>query len=203
MKLEYRTNIEVTSDKLVGIIESPTTIRVNTFTEESADKFHQSFIKASTSKQPIIPIIIDSYGGECDALLYMVDILKSSSKPVSTICVGKAMSCGAILLTCGWEGYRFCSENSSIMIHDVAWGSRGKVGELESVSKEARRLNDKVYKIMADNCGKHKKYFWDIVQSRGRSDWYLSAKEALAHNIINSVKIPNIKMNMSVEYIFD
>ena len=85
---------DIKSDGDVALLyRSPITILVNKFTEDSAKDFKKDMFRAQNSGQKIIPIEIDSYGGEVYSLLKMIDVIKSSTVPVATICMGKAMSC--------------------------------------------------------------------------------------------------------------
>ena len=49
----------------------------------------------------------------------MISAIKNSEIPVATIVEGKAMSCGAVLLTFGEDGMRFADPDATVMIHDV------------------------------------------------------------------------------------
>ena len=42
----------------------PVIIRVNEFTEKSAKEFGQKMAKAQTTGQDVVPILIESYGGQ-------------------------------------------------------------------------------------------------------------------------------------------
>ena len=123
-------------------------IRVNKFDEESAEKFIKLVGEAHNTGQPVIPIVIDSYGGQVYSLMAMIAAIKSAELPISTIVEGKAMSCGAVLATFGDEGRRFACPQSTIMIHDVSSMEWGKVEELKASAKEADRLNEKIYTMM-------------------------------------------------------
>ena len=104
----------------------PIVIRVNKFDEESAAKFSAQMSAAQSTGQTMIPIVIDSYGGQVYSLMSMIANIKSSKIPVATIVEGKAMSCGALLFSYGVSGYRFMDKHATIMIHDVSSGARGK-----------------------------------------------------------------------------
>ena len=182
--------------------KSPSIIHVNKFTEESAKEFLEAMINAQATGQSIIPIIIDSYGGEVYALLKMVDIIKSSNVPIATICMGKAMSCGAVLLTCGAEGHRYMAPTATVMIHDVASFAMGKVEEIKADAKESDRLNKLIFKLMADNCGKPEGYFSKLVHEHGHADWFLDADECKKHGMVNHLRIPKVKMEFAAEMIF-
>ena len=182
--------------------KSPNIIYVNKFTEESAKEFLEAMINAQGTGQSVIPIIIDSYGGEVYSLLKMVDVIKSSRVPVATICMGKAMSCGAVLLTCGAEGHRSMAPTATVMIHDVASYAMGKCEEIKAEAKEVERLNKLIFKIMADNCGKPESYFSKLVHEHGHADWFLDADEVKKHNMVNHLRVPKLKIEFDAEMTF-
>ena len=117
----------------------PVIIRVNEFTEKSARDFGQKMAMAQSTGQDVIPILIDSYGGQVYSLLSMISDINHSDIPVATIAQGKAMSCGAVLLTCGAPGLRFMDEHATVMIHDVSSMSWGKVEEIKADASECDR----------------------------------------------------------------
>jgi len=172
--------------------------------EESARKFREELETAEdsalASKQPIIPITIDTYGGSVYALLGMIDAIKACSVPIATIVESKAMSCGAVLFSFGAEGHRYVAPNATVMIHSVAGGSADKIHEVKSNTKELDRLNDKVFKEMSRNCGKPDDYFFDILsKEKFMADWYLEPSECIRHNLANHVKVPSINVSVKMD----
>ena len=73
---------------------SPVIIRVNKFDEDAASEFAAKIGLAHNTGQKIIPVVIDSYGGQVYSLMSMIAAIKASELPVATIVEGKAMSCG-------------------------------------------------------------------------------------------------------------
>ena len=195
--MKFKTSISPLI-KEVELRKTPIIIRVNKFNEESAKKFAQSMAAAHNTGQKIIPVVIDSYGGEVYSLMSMIAAINDSELPVATIVEGKAMSCGAILFSCGEEGLRFIDRNATLMIHDVSSMEWGKVEELKASAKEADRLNDKVYTMMARNCGKKDDYFLKIVDKKKHADWFLDSAEAKKHNLANQVRLPTMKIDIDV-----
>lgn len=183
------------------IVHTPRVVYVNKFSEEAALKFSREMMDVKNT-QPIIPVVIDSYGGEVYSLLSMVDVIHKVQEeiPVATIVMGKAMSCGAVLFTQGTDGHRYIGPNASLMIHDVSSGSFGKTEEVTVSAKENSRLNDKIYALMATGCGKKDpKFFWKLVHQKGRADWFLAPEEARKHNIANHIGTPSLKVNLSYD----
>ena len=185
--------------KTLELKVQPIIIVVNDFNEESANEFSEAVSLAHNTGQKVIPVIIDSYGGEAYSLLSMISCIKSSNVPVATIVKGKAMSCGAILASFGEDGLRFMDKDSVMMIHDVASAAFGKVEELKTNAREADRLNKKLYTMMARNCGKPDDYFLKLIHDKGHADWFLEAEEAKEHNIVQQLRIPQLKGKVSVD----
>ena len=182
---------------------NPVIVTVNKFDEESAKEFRNKFSMAHNTGQPVIPVIIDSYGGQAYSLLSMISTIKQSELPVATIVQGKAMSCGAILFSFGEEGMRYIDRYSTLMIHDVSAGQFGKVEELKANADESSRLNDYVYKLMAQNIGQPEKYFLEKIHEKGHADWYLTADEAKQINLANHIRIPKFNVKLSVDITFN
>jgi len=180
----------------------PVVIRVRKFTEDAAKEFSELMRKAHNTGQPVIPIIIDSYGGQVYSLMSMISDIKHSRVPIATIVQGKAMSCGAILFSFGADGMRYMDPDATVMIHDVSSMERGKVEEVKASAEETERLNKKIYHMMAENCGQHKDYFLDIVHEKGHADWFLEADECKKHNLANHLHVPELKIETKVSFSF-
>lgn len=199
-KLDPRIKVSGIGD----ILRLPLIVQVRgDFNEESAELFANDFHTAEASGQDIVPIVIDSYGGDIYALLSMIDIIESSVVPVATIGIGKAMSAGAVLLSCGNDGLRFCSPHATVMIHS-AWeaGISGNADEVKVNAEELMRLNHKVLEILSINCGHPKDYFHKIMSAKKNTDWFLSAREAKKHKIINEIRIPEFFVEVSAKIDF-
>ena len=180
----------------------PVVLRVRKFDEAAAKEFSSLVSKAQNTGQPVLPIIIDSYGGQVYSLMSMISDIKHSRIPVATIVQGKAMSCGAILFSFGAEGMRYMDPDATVMIHDVSSMDRGKVEEIKASAEETERLNKKIYNMMAENCGHHKEYFLDIVHQKGHADWFLDHDECKKHNLANHLHVPELKIETKVQFSF-
>lgn len=167
-------------------------ILVNEFTEYGVKTFKADFDDLNSTNLPIIPIFIDSFGGEVYSLLAMIDIMSTSTKPVATIALGKAMSCGSVLLACGHKGLRFVGPHATVMIHDVATVSFGKIEELKSDVGEAERLNIKIFELLNERCAQPKGHFQKLVAQKKHTNWYLESKEVLKHGLADHVGLPVI-----------
>jgi len=182
---------------------NPVIIRVNKFTEDAAKEFHQKIAMAHNTGQKVIPVVIDSFGGEVYSLMSMISAIKHAELPIATIVEGKAMSCGAILFSFGDDGKRFMDQNATIMIHDVSSMQHGKVEEIKASAAETERLNEIVYRMMAENCGKKDDYFIKIIGRKKHADWFLDANEAKRHKLANHLRVPKFNIKICVDIDFE
>lgn len=168
-------------------------IHVNRFNEESAKDFYKSFRELqSNDSVKVIPIFIDSYGGNVHALLTMLDLIADSHKPVATIAMGKAMSCGAILLAAGTKGYRFAAASTDIMVHEVFSMEVGKMADLDSGVKHTKKMNDNLFAFLAKQGKKDKKFYLSKMKAMGNVDWFLTSSQFKSLGLIDHVGIPQL-----------
>jgi ATP-dependent Clp protease protease subunit len=207
-RFPIKCKVSLDSDiKLINpgdLVKLPHIVQVRgEITEETAGDFANSFHIAESSGQSVVPIVIDSYGGDIYALLSMIDIIEASSVPVATVVMGKAMSAGSVLLSCGNEGMRFASPSSTIMIHS-AWqtGISGNADEVKVDAEELIRLNQKILEVLSLNCGHSKTYFHKLMSKKKNTDWYIGPKEAVKHNLVNHVRIPEFNIQISTKVNF-
>jgi len=183
----------------IDLLRCDRVVHVNKFNEAAVKLFKDELLDAHETGQKIIPILINSFGGSIYAVLAMADLIKNSDKIIATVAIGKAMSAGAILLTCGHEGYRFASPTSTIMIHDVSMGTWGKMEEIKADTKEGDRLNKLVFNMMEKNCGLKKGELLNKLRKDYNSaDWFLTPQQAKKLNIINHIKVPKLITKVSV-----
>lgn len=176
------------------------------FSEESAAKFRAELNMAESharaSKQDVIPIIIDSFGGDVYALLSMIDAIDSCKIPVATIVESKAMSAGGILFTCGAEGHRYMGPNATVMLHGISSGTWGKLEDMKISVSECERLEKIILERASKNCGQKKGYFADLLTKKKHLDWYMDPKEAKEHNITNHIALPVMRVAVTMTHNF-
>jgi ATP-dependent Clp protease protease subunit len=190
--------------KRIDLIEHPIIVRVTEFNTKAAKEFAIDMSDANNTGQSIIPVVIDSYGGEAHSLLAMAAEIESASLPVATVCIGKAMSAGAFLLSYGTEGYRYASPDSVIMIHELAAWTMGKQEEIRNDAIEYERLNKTIFKKLSENTGHDDpEFFLNIIYGNRNVDWYLTAKEAKKYNIINKIGVPELTYEIIIKELFE
>ncbi len=130
-----------------------------------------------------ISIYINSPGGSVYSGLAIYDTIQFVKPDVSTICVGIAMSMGALLLAGGAEGKRMALPNAKILIHQVSSGFEGQATDIEIHAKEIIDVRQRLDHILADHTGQE----YEKVRSDTERDYFMSAEEAATYGIIDRV----------------
>lgn len=130
-----------------------------------------------------IALYINSPGGSVYAGLAVYDTMQFIKPDVSTICVGVAMSMGALLLAAGAPGKRYALPNSKILIHQLSGGFQGPASDIEIHAREALSLRERLDEILA----KHTNQPLKKVEKDTERDYFLSASEALEYGIIDKI----------------
>ena len=188
--------------KPAELFKQPVVIQVNSFNTAAAELFVKKMHAAQEREQPVIPVVIHSPGGEVHALMRMLSAIEHSTVPVATISVGRSMSCGCFLLAAGTPGYRYADPNSTIMLHDVSTGKIGKSEDLKVTAEEAGRIKKTVFHKMAKYCDQPKDYFIELLASRNNTDYFMSARTAKKHKIVDHISVPEFKVSLDVNYEF-
>src|SRR5881409_4085969 len=130
-----------------------------------------------------ISLYINSPGGQIYAGLAIYDTMRFIKPDVATICVGIAMSMGALLLAAGTEGKRTALPNSKILIHQVSGGFQGQGTDIEIQARETISLKRRLEEIIS----LHSNQPIEKVSRDMERDFFLSPTEARDYGIIDSV----------------
>ena len=130
-----------------------------------------------------IHIYINSPGGSVTAGLAIYDTMQFLTCDVNTYCIGIAASMGAVLLTAGTHGKRFCLPNAHVMIHQVSGGAQGTFSDVERTLGFMHELKKKLNAIISNHPGKTEKQ----VEKDADRDNYMSAEEATAYGLVDKV----------------
>jgi ATP-dependent Clp protease, protease subunit len=99
------------------------------------------------------------------------------------ICVGIAMSMGALLLSGGAEGKRMALPNAKILIHQVSSAFQGQATDIEIHAKEIIDVRRRLDEILAKHTGQD----LEKVARDTERDYFMSADEAQAYHLIDRV----------------
>jgi ATP-dependent Clp protease protease subunit len=136
-----------------------------------------------------ISLYINSPGGSVTATLAMLDTMNYVQCDVQTICVGIAASGGAVLLSAGEKGKRFCLENSEVMIHQPHGGAQGQATDIEITAKHILKIRERLNEILAENTGQSVEKIHDDVDR----DFFMTAAEAKEYGLVDEIMEPKKK----------
>lgn len=157
---------------------------VGPVTEESANLVvAQLLFLESESAEKDIFLYINSPGGLVTAGLAVYDTMQFIKPDVSTLCIGQAASMGALLLTAGAKGKRFCLPNSRMMIHQPMGGFQGQASDIEIHAKEILYLKTRLNQIMASHTGQTTK----VIERDTDRDNFLSAEAAVKYGLVDAI----------------
>jgi ATP-dependent Clp protease, protease subunit len=189
-------DLELLSSLTGSTAKPKNTIWVTSFDESFIGAFYEQFMALEADPSiSIITIFISSYGGDAMSLIAIRDLVKTSSKAVATVAVGKAMSAGMFLLAAGSKGLRFASPNTQIMIHEVQTTGHdgGSTTDIKRHSEEMAKLNEQLFKTLKEDVGAEKfRLINDAIKKLPGVDLIVDPKTAKEWGIIDRIEIPRV-----------
>ena len=130
-----------------------------------------------------ISVYINSPGGSVTAGLAIYDTFNLVKSDIKTIGVGISASMGALLLSSGEKGKRYCLKNSEVMIHQPLGGCEGQATEIKIASDRIVNLRKRLNKCLSKNTGQSLKK----IEKDTERDNYLDAKEAVLYGLVDKI----------------
>ncbi len=130
-----------------------------------------------------IYLYINSPGGSVTAGMAIYDTMNYITPPVATVCMGRAASMGAFLLSAGQKGMRYALPNSQVMIHQPLGGFQGQATDIDIHAREILRMRETLNGLLAKHTGQP---FEKIAQDTDR-DNFMTAEMAQAYGLVDKV----------------
>ena len=130
-----------------------------------------------------ISIYINSPGGSVYAGLTIYDAMRFVRPDIQTICVGVAMSMGALLLAAGTKGKRMALPNAKLLIHQLTGGFEGQATDIEIQAREVINVKRRLEEIIAEHTGQP----LERVSKDMERDYFMTPEEAREYGIIDRV----------------
>ncbi len=140
------------------------------------------FLEAEDPERDI-SLYINSPGGSVTDGLAILDTMQFIRPDVSTICLGQAMSMGAVLLAAGTRGKRFALPNARIMIHQPSGGFSGTAADIEIHAREILRMREQLNKMLAGWTGQP----LERIAADSDRDFVQTADEAVEYGLLDKV----------------
>lgn len=136
-----------------------------------------------------IYLYINSPGGSVHDGLAIEDTMNFIQPDVCTLCMGMAASMGAFLLSAGASGKRFILPTATVMVHEAAAGTQGKVHDMEASFEHTKYLNKLLMERMYGrlNPAYKEKVSIDDFKQMAKVDTWLNAEQALEMGLVDRV----------------
>ena len=128
-------------------------------------------------------LYISSPGGSVTAGMAIYDTMNYITPPIATVCMGRAASMGAFLLSAGQKGMRYALPNSQVMIHQPLGGFQGQATDIDIHAREILRMRETLNGLLAKHTGQP---IEKIAQDTER-DNFMTAEMAQAYGLVDKV----------------
>lgn len=142
------------------------------------------FLEAEDPDKDIY-LYVNSAGGIVTSGLAIYDTMQYIRPDVATICMGSALSLGALILTAGTKGKRSALPNSRIMIHQPLGGVQGQATDIEIHAREIIKIREQINEIFAKHTGQK----LEKISRDSDRNFFMSAQEAKEYGIIDEVMV--------------
>ena len=162
-------------------------------TSDSAIDFHMSLMSLvrEETTDPI-RIWISSCGGDVQAALFIIDLIRNCPCEVQLIACDKAYSAAALILAAGPSGRRYVVNSSEVMIHEISTNINGQYTSIKNMTDKAMRVYDRVNKILSESTGRN----ISDIESSVAYDNFMTAEEAvefgLADCVLNEKEVQSV-----------
>jgi len=193
----------INGNNFVNNVQSPKSFFLEDFTSRTVRALSSTITDALTLGQEVLPIYIESSGGDVYALngiLSIIDGARKNGLQIATIVAGQAMSAGAFVFCYGDKGLRFVGSNATIMLHGIKLGYLdGRLGDIKSFVDTLNAKEFSFFEKISTHLGKRKDWLVKSLSKRKDYDWYLDSEEAIAEGIANHIHIPTFKVDIKAE----
>jgi len=142
------------------------------------------FLESEDPEKDIM-LYLNSPGGSVTAGLGIYDTMQYIRAPVSTICVGRAASMGAVLLAAGAKGKRFALPNARILIHQPLGGVSGQATDIEIHAREILHMRQTLNDLLV----KHTGQATERIAKDTERDFFMGAADAREYGIVDEVMV--------------
>ena len=180
--INYQRTREMTIDEL--LLENRVVFLIGEINQASAARVMMQMLYLENQKRgQEINFYINSPGGAVDDTLAIYDTMRFLSSEVSTYCMGRAYSGGAVLLTAGAKGKRYMLPHAKVMIHQPYGGVYGQTEDIRIQAEQIIKSKRELTRILSEHTGQS----IENIQRDSERDKYFSALEAKEYGIVDEV----------------
>ncbi len=130
-----------------------------------------------------ISLYINSPGGSVDDTMAIYDTMQFIGSPISTFCIGRAQSGGAVILAAGKKGNRHALPHAKVMLHQPWGGVTGQASDIKIQAEQILQAKKMINEILAKHTGQP----IEKIAEETERDKYMTAEEALKYGLIDDV----------------
>lgn len=178
----YQRTREMTLDEL--LLENRVIFLAGEINQHSAARIMMQMLYLEDQKRgQRINLYINSPGGAVDDTLAIYDTMRFITSEVSTFCIGRAYSGGAVLLAAGSNGSRHILPHAKVMIHQPYGGVWGQTSDVKIQADQIMKSKETLNRIIAEHTGQP----YETVAADAERDKYFTATEAKAYGLVDEV----------------
>ncbi len=182
--VNYQRTREMTIDEL--LLENRVVFLIGEVNYASAARVMMQMLYLENQKKgQDINFYINSPGGSVDDMLAIYDTMQFISSDVSTFCIGRAYSAGALLLSAGHPGKRYILPHAKVMIHQPLGGVTGQTTDIQIQAEHIVKMKRTLNEILARHTGQPV----DKIAKDADRDKFFSAEEAKAYGLVDEVAV--------------
>lgn len=171
------------NDVFSSNLESRVIHLVGPVTDEMSASIVAQLLHLASISDEDISLYINSPGGSVSAGMAIYDTMQYITPDVATVCLGRAASMGAVLLSGGAKGKRAILPHGEVMIHQPTGGMEGQASELLIAAEHIKDTKQMLNEILSNNCNRS---FEQVVQDTER-DYWLRAKDAVDYGVVDKI----------------
>ncbi|QOJ17156.1 MAG: ATP-dependent Clp protease proteolytic subunit [Phycisphaeraceae bacterium] len=180
--VQYQRTREMTLEEL--LLENRVVFLVGEIHPGSAARVIMQMLYLENHKKgQDINFYINSPGGAVDDTLAIYDTMQFISSDVSTVCIGRAYSGGAVLLCAGAKGKRSILPHAKVMIHQPYGGVTGQAADIQIQADQILKDKRTLTEIIARHTGQPV----ERVAADKERDKYFTAQEARDYGLVDEV----------------
>lgn len=130
-----------------------------------------------------ISLYINSPGGSVDDTMAIYDTMQFIGSPISTFCIGRAQSGGAVILAAGKKGNRHALPHAKVMLHQPWGGVTGQASDIKIQAEQILLAKKMINEILSKHTGQPV----EKIAEETERDKYMTAEEALKYGLIDDV----------------
>lgn len=123
-------------------------------TDEMAASIVAQLLHLASLGDEDISLYINSPGGSVSAGMAIYDTMQYIAPDIVTVCLGRAASMGAVILSGGTKGKRSILPHGEVMIHQPSGGMTGQASELLIAAEHIKDTKHMLNELLSQNCNR-------------------------------------------------